>query len=266
MGRSTRSKWAPLYVRGLLSSDGPKSVQPIAIRLGLPSHDQLHHFVSSAAWNDGPLWRVLAEKADSLLGGDDAVLVVDDTALPKKGPASVGVTGQYSQAAEPPANPARLMVFFDETWTTTNMARLRGRSPRGTRLLAAVPHGHWHTSTFLAGLRIDRMVALLVLDGAINGDAFPVYVQQFLAPSLTVGDIVIADNLASHKVAGIREVGCLECSDPSRSGSDREDLRHVEAQLRATSNAMARSRRAAAQVRFTAIAYNLKRSLNILAA
>jgi len=68
-GRSTRSEWAPLYVRGLLSSD----VQPIAIRLGLPGHDQLRHFVSSAAWNDGPLWRVLAEKADGLLGGDDAV-------------------------------------------------------------------------------------------------------------------------------------------------------------------------------------------------
>ena len=104
MGRSTRSKWAPLYVRGLLSSDGPKSVQPIAIRLGLPGHDQLHHFVSSAAWNDGPLWRVLAEKADSLLGGDDAVLVVDDTALPKKGTASVGVTGQYCGALGKQAN------------------------------------------------------------------------------------------------------------------------------------------------------------------
>ena len=105
---------------------------------------------------------------------------------------------------QPKLNPEKL-VFLDETWTTTNMARLRGRSRRGKRLLAAVPHGHWHTSTFLAGLRIDRMVAPLVLDGAINGDAFLAYVQQFLAPSLTVGDIVIADNLASHKVAGIRE-------------------------------------------------------------
>src|SRR5215469_17832186 len=105
---------------------------------------------------------------------------------------------------QPKLNPEKL-VFLDETWTTTNMARLRGRSPRGKRLLAAVPHGHWHTSTFLAGLRIDRMVAPLVLDGAINGDAFLAYVQQFLAPSLTVGDIVIADNLASHKVAGVRE-------------------------------------------------------------
>jgi transposase len=96
-------------------------------------------------------------------------------------------------------------VFLDETWTTTNMARLRGRSPRGRRLFAAVPHGHWHTSTFLAGLRIDRLVAPLVLDGAINGEAFLAYVEQFLAPTLAVGDIVIADNLASHKVAGVRQ-------------------------------------------------------------
>lgn len=85
------------------------------------------------------------------------------------------------------------------------MTRLRGRSSRGKRLLAAVPHGHWRASTFLAALRIDGMVAPLVLDGAINGDAFLAYVQQFLAPTLAIGDIVIADNLASHKVAGVRQ-------------------------------------------------------------
>lgn len=85
------------------------------------------------------------------------------------------------------------------------MARLRGRSPRGQRLIAAVPHGHWRTSTFLAGLRHDRIVAPLVLDGAINGEMFHAYVEQFLAPTLAPGDIVIADNLAAHKVAGVRE-------------------------------------------------------------
>ena len=74
----------------------PKSVQPIAARLGLAGHDQLHHFVSSPAWDDAPLWRVLAERADRLVGGDDAVLVVDDTALPKKGTASVGVAGNIA--------------------------------------------------------------------------------------------------------------------------------------------------------------------------
>jgi transposase len=85
------------------------------------------------------------------------------------------------------------------------MTRPRGRARRGERLIAAAPHGHWKTSTFLAGLRHDRIVAPLVLDGAINGHCFRAYIEQFLAPTLTTGDIVIADNLASHKVAGVRE-------------------------------------------------------------
>ena len=85
------------------------------------------------------------------------------------------------------------------------MTPLRGRSRRGVRLLGRAPFGHWKTSTFLAGLRHDRIVAPLVLDGAINGDSFRAYVQQFLAPTLDAGDIVIADNLGSHKVAGVRE-------------------------------------------------------------
>ena len=71
MGRSTRRHWGPLYVRGLLGPDGPKSMQPIASRLGLRGHDQLHHFVSSPAWDDAPLWRVLAERADAQVGGED---------------------------------------------------------------------------------------------------------------------------------------------------------------------------------------------------
>jgi len=95
MGRSTRRRWGPLYVRGLLGPDGPKSVQPIAARLGLGGHDQLHHFVSSTAWDDAPLWRVLAGQADRLVGGADAVLVIDDTGMPKKGTRSVGVAPQY---------------------------------------------------------------------------------------------------------------------------------------------------------------------------
>src|SRR6185437_9198481 len=82
------------YVRGLLGPDGPKSIQPMAERLGLPGHDPLHHFIASPAWDDAPLWRVLAEQADRLVGGDDAVLVVDDMGLPKKGTASVGVAPQ----------------------------------------------------------------------------------------------------------------------------------------------------------------------------
>ena len=97
------------------------------------------------------------------------------------------------------------LVFIDETWTKTNMVRLRGRGPRGQRVIGTAPYGHWKTSTFLAGLRHDRIVAPLVLDGAINGESFRAYVEQFLAPTLQPGDIVIADNLSSHKVAGARE-------------------------------------------------------------
>lgn len=85
------------------------------------------------------------------------------------------------------------------------MTRTRGRARRGERLIASVPHGHWNTTTFLAGLRNDRIVAPLVLDGPVNGAAFRAWVGQFLGPTLAPGDIVIADNLGSHKVTGVRE-------------------------------------------------------------
>src|SRR3712207_2288165 len=84
------------------------------------------------------------------------------------------------------------------------MARTHGRAPRGQCLVAAVPHGHWHTTTFLCGLRTSGPVAPLVLDGAINGRAFLAYVEQMLAPILRPGDVVVMDNLGSHKVAGVR--------------------------------------------------------------
>lgn len=85
------------------------------------------------------------------------------------------------------------------------MTRLRGRAPRGKRLVAAVPHGHWRTSTFIGALRCAGLVAPGVFDGAINGASFLAYVEQVLAPTLKQGDIVIMDNLRSHKVAGVRE-------------------------------------------------------------
>jgi transposase len=97
------------------------------------------------------------------------------------------------------------LVFIDETWATTNMTRRYGRSPRGQRLVARVPHGHWKTSTFVAGLRATGLTAPLVVDGAMNGEIFRAYVEQVLAPTLEAGDIVILDNLSSHKVAGVRE-------------------------------------------------------------
>ena len=93
-----RRHWAPYYLRGLLLPGERKSVQPMATRLGLPAHDQLHNFVASPAWDGEALEAVLAAKADALVGGTDAVLVVDDTALPKKGSASVGVAHQYAGA------------------------------------------------------------------------------------------------------------------------------------------------------------------------
>jgi transposase len=100
-------------------------------------------------------------------------------------------------------DPARL-VFIDETWAKTNMTRLCGWAPRGRKLVAKVPHGHWRTLTFLAALRHDRIDAPCVIDGPINGESFLAYVEQVLAPTLKPGDIVIIDNLGSHKGKAVR--------------------------------------------------------------
>ncbi len=96
-------------------------------------------------------------------------------------------------------------VFIDETGASTNMVRLYGWAPRGERLVDAAPYGHWRTTTFVAGLRSTGLVAPLVLDGPMNGPAFLAYVEQFLAPALRPGDVVVMDNLSAHKVAGIAE-------------------------------------------------------------
>lgn len=101
-------------------------------------------------------------------------------------------------------DPQRL-VFLDETWVKTNMTRPRGRAPRGTRLVAYAPHGHWKTTTFLAALRVRGVTAPLVVDGPINGALFRRYIEQHLAPTLEPGDLVVMDNLSAHKVAGVRE-------------------------------------------------------------
>jgi transposase len=104
----------------------------------------------------------------------------------------------------PRFDPTKL-VFLDETWATTALTRPRGRCPRGERLVCPMPHGRWRTTTFLCGLRADGLVAPLVLDGAIDGPTFLAWVEQMLAPTLRPGDTVVADNLGSHKVAGVRE-------------------------------------------------------------
>ena len=99
----------------------------------------------------------------------------------------------------------RRLFFIDETGANTKMARLRGRSRRGTRCRAPVQHGHWKTTTFTAALTIDGLRAPMLLDGPMDGEAFRAYVAQVLAPELCQGDIVIMDNLPAHKVSGIRE-------------------------------------------------------------
>ena len=101
-------------------------------------------------------------------------------------------------------DPARL-VFIDETAVSTNLVRLRGRAPRGIRLIGRVPLGDWKTITFVAGLRHNKMVAPMVIEGAMTGDIFRAYVEQCLAPTLRRNDIVVMDNLQAHKVPGVRE-------------------------------------------------------------
>ena len=106
---------------------------------------------------------------------------------------------------QPLLDPARL-VFLDETGTSTNMARTRGRSRRGERIIGRVPHGHWKITTFLAGLRCNEITAPFVIDGPMDGEVFRAYVRHCLVPTLKSGDIVILDNLKPHKVAGVREM------------------------------------------------------------
>jgi transposase len=107
------------------------------------------------------------------------------------------------RAAQPDLDPARL-VFLDETWAATNMARRYGRSPKGQRLVCPVPHGHWQTTTFVAALRAGGLSCPLVVDGAMTGDLFVAYVQQQLVPNLQAGDVVVLDNLACHKRSEVR--------------------------------------------------------------
>jgi transposase len=99
--------------------------------------------------------------------------------------------------------PERL-VFIDETWTKTNMAPLRGWALRGERLIGKIPHRHWKTMTFVAALRHDRITAPWLLEGAIDGESFRTYVEKVLVPTLHPGDIVVMDNLGSHKGKAVR--------------------------------------------------------------
>ena len=174
-----RRHWAPYYLRGLLLPGERKSVQPMSMRLGLAAHDQLHNFVASPSWDGAPLEAVLAAKADALVGGADAVLVVDDTALPKKGSASVGVAHQYAGALGKNANcqtlvsltlarhevpvPVALRLFLPRDWVA-DPARLER---------AGVPQAHRapRAKGEVALAEIDRLVALGLRFGCVLADA-----------------------------------------------------------------------------------------------
>ena len=108
---------------------------------------------------------------------------------------------KYQDRVEP-----QRLVFIDETWTKTNMAPLRGWAPRGQRFVAKVPHRRWTTTTFVAALRLDRIEAPWLLEGPIDGESFRTYVERVLLPTLRQGDIVIMDNLGSHKGKAVREL------------------------------------------------------------
>jgi SRSO17 transposase len=179
LGHPARRHWAPYYLRGLLLPGGRKSIQPMAARLGLPAHDQLHNFVASPAWEGGALEAVLAAKADAMLGGASAVLAVDDTALPKKGSASVGVAHQYAGALGKDANcqtlvsltlardevpvPVALRLFLPREWVA-DPARLER---------AGVPEAHRapRAKGEAALAEIDRLVELGLRFGCVLADA-----------------------------------------------------------------------------------------------
>jgi len=100
---------------------------------------------------------------------------------------------------------AERLIFIDESGLSTKMARLRGWAPKGERCRAAIPHGHWKTVTFVGGLTLTGFVAPMLLDGPMDGECFLAWVEQMLAPTLRPGNIVVMDNLAAHKVAGVRQ-------------------------------------------------------------
>src|ERR1700712_4975736 len=179
LGRKTRRTWAPLYLRGLLGPGERKSLQPMAARLGLSGHDQLQHFIASPAWDDAPLWRVLAGEANRLVGGSTAVLVIDDTALPKQGTLSVGVARQYCGVLGKRANcqslvsltlaqgevpvPVALRLFLPEAWTNDPARCARAGVPE----MEVIARGKGD----IALAELDRVVAAGVRFGIVLADA-----------------------------------------------------------------------------------------------
>src|SRR5215211_3847 len=179
LGHEKRRRWAPVYLSGLIGPGERKSLQPMAARLGLRGRDQLHQFVASTAWDDAPLRRLLIAKADALVGGPDAVLVIDDTALPKQGRRSVGVARQYCGALGKRANcqalvsltlargevpvPVGLRLFLPEEWTGDPERCLRAGVPEAA--IVARSKGA------IALAELDRLRAAGVRFGIVLADA-----------------------------------------------------------------------------------------------
>ncbi len=179
LGHRARRRMCPLYVAGLIGPGDRKSIQPMAERLGLGAHDRLHHFVSAGSWDAAPLLEELAGKADGMLGGADAVLVVDDTALPKKGGASVGVAPQYASALGKQANCQTLVsltlargevpimvglrLFLPDSWTAD--ADRMGRAGVPVEFQAA------RTKPEIAIEEVDRLRAAGLRFGTVLADA-----------------------------------------------------------------------------------------------
>ena len=179
LGHKVRRRWAPVYVRGLLGPGERKSVQPMAARVAPQDSDQLHHFISSPAWETTPLETVLAREADRLVGGSDAVLIIDDTALPKKGVHSVGVARQYCGALGKTANcqalvsltlarhevpvPVALRLYLPKDWTQD--------AARCATAGVPVPCRRFRSKRAIALAELDRLLAAGVRFGCALADA-----------------------------------------------------------------------------------------------
>ncbi|MGY4598082.1 SRSO17 transposase [Bradyrhizobium sp. GM22.5] len=179
LGHKTRQRMCPLYVAGLIGPGDRKSVQPMAERLATSNYDQLHHFIADGVWNATPLETELLNQADRLVGGRDAVLVIDDTSLPKKGERSVGVAAQYASALGKTANCQTLVsltlargevpvmvalrLFLPDSWTS-DMPRLK-------RARVPVEHRTPRSKPEIALAEIDRAMAANIRFGCVLADA-----------------------------------------------------------------------------------------------
>src|SRR3712207_3113026 len=179
LGHPARRRMCPLYVAGLIGPGERKSLQPMAARLAPADYDQLHHFVAVGPWDEAPLETELLVQADRLVGGSDAVLVIDDTALPKKGTFSVGVARQYASALGKRANcqtlvsltlasnevpvPIALRLFLPESWTNDPQRMQRAGVPE--------PFQAPRTKPEIALSELDRIIAAGVRFGCVLADA-----------------------------------------------------------------------------------------------